>query len=227
VIPIEEPYGSLAVKIAENYVRCKLEEEKYAKDKLNQVKEDVVCKALREESHRVAIHAVRRKALEALWRYQVLKGSSGQTFRPVCLYQPHACKKDIMFTSLIFGLALGRLNDIDYLWTSDSDTWVYTDTLYQTIGCMAADPLIGGSCTALSIHNEKDSLISMLGSAAYWSELAITRGQTGAVDAVDCQPGPCAAFRLDALEPILMSWYTQTSLGVKTVRRTSLCRETS
>lgn len=47
--------------------------------------------------------------------------------------------------------------------------------------------------------------------------LAITRGQTGAVDAVDCQPGPCAAFRLIALESILLPWYTQTSLGVKTV----------
>jgi hyaluronan synthase len=37
------------------------------------------------------------------------------------------------------------------------------------------------------------------------------------VDSVDCQPGPCAAFRLIALEPILLRWYTQTSIGIKTV----------
>ena len=122
-----------------------------------------------------------------------------------------------MFTNFIFGLALGRFNNISYLWTSDSDTWVYPDTLYQTIGCMAADPSIGGSCASLSIHNEKESLVSALGAAAYWSELAITRGLTGAVDTVDCQPGPCAAFRVAALEPVLMDWYTQTSFGVKTV----------
>lgn len=60
-------------------------------------------------------------------------------------------------------------------------------------------------------------MIAALGSAAYWTELAITRGQTGAVDAVDCQPGPCAAFRLVALEPILLKWYAQTSIGIRTV----------
>jgi hyaluronan synthase len=85
------------------------------------------------------------------------------------------------------------------------------------IGCMSVDPLIGGSCSALSIHNGDESLIAQLGAAAYWTELAITRGQTGAVDSVDCQPGPCAAFRLMALKPILLGWYTQTSIGIKTV----------
>jgi len=118
---------------------------------------------------------------------------------------------------MIFSLALGHANDIEYLWTSDSDTWVYPNTLYQTIGCMSADPLIGGSCAALSIHNGGEGMIAALGSAAYWTEMAITRGQTGAVDAVDCQPGPCAAFRLVSLEPILLNWYMQTSIGVKTV----------
>lgn len=122
-----------------------------------------------------------------------------------------------MFSNLIMSLALGVANDVEYLWTSDSDTWVTQSTLQQTIGCMAADSNIGGSCCALAIHNDGESLISALGAAAYWSELAITRGQTGAVDAVDCQPGPCAAFRLQALQPILFEWYAQTLLGIKTV----------
>lgn len=75
-----------------------------------------------------------------------------------------------MFTNMVFALALGQANHIEYLWTSDSDTIVYPDTLYQTIGCMSADPLIGGSCSALSIHNDQESAIAALGSAAYWSE---------------------------------------------------------
>ncbi len=157
------------------------------------------------------------KAVNTLQDHNVLNIPAVGALPAICLYQPHICKKDIMFTNMIFSLALGHANDIEYLWTSDSDTWVYPNTLYQTIGCMSADPLIGGSCAALSIHNGGEGMIAALGSAAYWTEMAITRGQTGAVDAVDCQPGPCAAFRLVSLEPILLNWYMQTSIGVKTV----------
>jgi len=156
------------------------------------------------------------KAIATLQEHNALRVHESD-LRVICLYQPHKCKKEIMFTNMVFSLALGHLNGIEYLWTSDSDTWVYPETLYQVIGCMSVDPLIGGSCSALSIHNGDESLIAQLGAAAYWTELAITRGQTGAVDSVDCQPGPCAAFRLMALKPILLGWYTQTSIGIKTV----------
>ena len=160
---------------------------------------------------------VSEKAANILREHGVLNYPVSDKLQAICLYQPHKCKKDIMFTNMVFSIVLGHANNVEFLWTSDSDTWVYSDTLYKTIGCMSTDPLIGGSCTALSIHNGHESFIAALGSAAYWTELAITRGQTGAVDTVDCQPGPCAAFRLNSLEPILLNWYTQTSVGIKTV----------
>lgn len=177
---------------------------------------DLLPAHVKEEAHQHALTQVYNKAVSILQQHSALSPKP-QPFRVLCITQPHVCKKDIMFTNMVFSLALGHAYDITYLWTSDSDTWVQPSTLPRTIGCMAVDPLIGGSCSTLSIHNESDSTIASLGSAAYWSELAITRGQTAAVDAVDCQPGPCAAFRLDALEPVLLDWYTQTSLGVKTV----------
>lgn len=216
-IHIEEPYGPLAVRLAQSYVDRKLEDEKgveYKPHMSDQPK--ILPKELLEESYKYALRMVFEKAVATLRDHDVLQ-VPGSDLRAICLYQPHKCKKDIMFTNMIFCLALGQANDIEYLWTSDSDTWVYPETLYQVIGCMSADPLIGGSCCALSIHNGSDSTIAQLGAAAYWTELAITRGQTGAVDSVDCQPGPCAAFRLIALEPILIGWYTQTSIGIKTV----------
>src|SRR5204862_8113396 len=129
VIPIEEPYGPLAVQIAENYVRRKLKVETYTKSK---TKGDTVCTALYEESRQFAIRALQEKALETLRQSATLPDSASLTFRSICLYQPHICKKDIMFTNLVFSLALGHFNDVDYVWTSDSDTWVYSDTLYQT-----------------------------------------------------------------------------------------------
>jgi hyaluronan synthase len=216
-IHIEEPYGPLAVRIAQTYVDRKLEDTKGVEYKPHMNDEtQTPPKELLEESYKYALRMVFEKAVATLQEHKVLH-IPGSDLGAICLYQPHKCKKDIMFTNMIFSLALGQANDIEYLWTSDSDTWVYPETLYQVIGCMSADPLIGGSCSALSIHNGHESIIANLGAAAYWTELAITRGQTGAVDSVDCQPGPCAAFRLIALEPILLRWYTQTSIGIKTV----------
>jgi hyaluronan synthase len=206
-IHIQEPFGPLAVRLAESYV-----DRKYFTDDMSSVPKEVL-----EESWKYAFKVVSEKAANILRDNGVLNLPVSDALRAICLYQPHVCKKDIMFTNMIFSIALGHANNIEFLWTSDSDTWVYSDTLYKTIGCMSTDPLIGGSCTSLSIHNGHESFIAALGSAAYWTELAVTRGQTGAVDTVDCQPGPCAAFRLISLEPILLKWYTQTSLGIKTV----------
>ncbi|KAH6681522.1 glycosyltransferase family 2 protein [Halenospora varia] len=218
-IHIDEPYGPLAVRIAQGYVDRKMEDEKGVEFKPHGrcVDPDEVPKELLEESYKYACRMVFEKAVSTLQDHGVLKIPNKGGLPAICLYQPHICKKDIMFTNMVFSLALGQANDIEYLWTSDSDTWVYPETLYHTIGCMSTDPLIGGSCSALSIHNGGESMIAGLGAAAYWTELAITRGQTGAVDSVDCQPGPCAAFKLIALESILLKWYTQTSIGVKTV----------
>jgi hyaluronan synthase len=207
-IHIREPFGPLAVRIAESYIEAQLQ---------RAVDHDKVPKRLIEESHRYAFKVVTEKAINILREHGVLNILATGSLRAICLYQPHVCKKDIMFTNMIFSLVLGYANDIEFLWTSDSDTWVYPDTLYKVVGCMSTDPLIGGSCSSLSIHNGNESFVAALGSAAYWTELAITRGQTGAVDTVDCQPGPCAAFRLIALEPILLNWYTQTSIGIRTV----------
>jgi hyaluronan synthase len=217
-IHIEEPYGPLAVRIAQSYIDRKLHDEKSMEDKGNTRIDgaNTLSKGLLEESYKYACRMVFEKAVATLQSHNVLK-VPGSDLRAICLYQPHECKKDIMFTNMVFCLVLGHANDIEYLWTSDSDTWVYPETLYQVITCMSADPMIGGSCSALSIHNGNESVIAQLGAAAYWTELAITRGQTGAVDSVDCQPGPCAAFKLIALEPILLKWYTQTSIGIKTV----------
>jgi hyaluronan synthase len=217
-IHIEEPYGPLAVRIAQSYIDRKLHDEKSMEDKGNTRIDDAntLSKELLEESYKYAYRMVFEKAVATLQSHNVLQ-VPGLDLRAICLYQPHECKKDIMFTNMVFCLVLGHANDIEYLWTSDSDTWVYPETLYQVITCMSADPMIGGSCSALSIHNGNESVIAQLGAAAYWTELAITRGQTGAVDSVDCQPGPCAAFKLIALELILLKWYTQTSIGIKTV----------
>ena len=219
-IELEEHLAAMAVRLAEDYALTRLGKMEEAHLPPDWTFDDIPSE-IRNEAKEHAMSRVHAKAVEILQAHGALEARSG-SFRAICVYQPHISKKGIMFTNLVFSWVLGQTNDISYLWTSDSDTWVTPDTLPMTIGCMVSDPKIGGSCSSLAIHNENDSFIASLGSAAYWSELAITRGQTGAIDAVDCQPGPCAAFLLSALTPNLFDWYIQTSLGIKTVSQDSL-----
>jgi len=168
-IHIAEPYGPLAVRLAQSYIDRSYEDEKGISSRPSTRLGDLddIPRELLEESYRYALRMVFEKAVNTLRENGVLLSDGTGSLRTICLYQPHRCKKDIMFTNMVFSLALGHANDLEYLWTSDSDTWVYPDTLCQTIGCMSTDPLIGGSCSALSIHNGSDSLIAQLGAAAY------------------------------------------------------------
>lgn len=214
-VDIDEALAVLAVRTAEEYVERELRESGRL-ELLEDWTYDDLPLQLRQDASNFAMGQVYAKAADVLQKNNILY-SFQSSFRVICLSQPHVSKKSILFTNLVFSTVLGKANHIPYLWTGDSDTWVMPETLPITIGCMAADPKVGGSCSLLGVHNAHESYVASLGAAIYWCELAITRGQTGAIDSVDCQPGPCAAFLLDALSPHLFDWYTQTSMGIKTV----------
>lgn len=138
--------------------------------------------------------------------------------RPVCITQPHHSKKEIMFTTFIFSLAIARANDIDFLWSSDSDSWVFPGTLDTAIKSIYSDARIGGTATRFSIHNDSASTIATLVAATYEADFALQIGVLSSCNTTDCQPGPCALFRVSALTPILLPWYNQRILGHRPVR---------
>ncbi|RYN50559.1 hypothetical protein AA0118_g10883 [Alternaria tenuissima] len=131
----------------------------------------------------------------------------------LCVTQPHMHKKGIMFTSFIVCFALSELLDIEYVWTSDSDSMVYKDTIMRTIQTIHGDHKCAGASTALNIHNRKDNLVTTLGNTIYLNDLHLSRCFSSAVGANDCQSGPCAAFRIEAIKPELLAWYKQTIFG--------------
>ncbi|CAI6331792.1 unnamed protein product [Periconia digitata] len=131
----------------------------------------------------------------------------------LCVTQPHMHKKGVMFTSFIVSLAISELLGIDYLWTSDSDSIVYEGTLRRTIETIAGDKRCAGASTALAIHNKDETLVTKLGNTVFLNELHLSRCFSSAFGANDCQSGPCAAFRIDALRSELLEWYKQRVWG--------------
>ncbi|KAG4034828.1 hypothetical protein MFRU_002g01780 [Monilinia fructicola] len=141
----------------------------------------------------------------------VIRGKGAVT--RLCVSQPHMHKKGIMFTSFIVSLAIAEILGIEMLWSSDSDSLVFPDTLSRTMATFAADPKIGGASTSLFVHNKDETILTQLGSAVYLNEQYLARSFTGAAAASDCQSGPCAAFRLKALRTELITWYKQSVFG--------------
>lgn len=145
------------------------------------------------------------------------KTQPGGGITKLCIYEPHMHKKAIMFTSFIFSIVISEVLDIEFMWSSDSDTIVLPDSLQKTIATVAGDENAGGASSGLIVHNEHDTLWTKLGSAVYWCELYLTRSTSASSGTSDCQSGPSTVFRISALPGILYCWYTQKVMGKRMV----------
>ncbi|GAB1316838.1 Glycosyltransferase 2-like domain-containing protein [Madurella fahalii] len=137
--------------------------------------------------------------------------------RQLCLKQRHLHKKGIMFTSFVFSLVIADILGIEFMWSSDSDTIVFSDSLERTINAIAADHQAGGASSGLVVHNAHETPVTQLASAVYWGELYLTRSTPACTGTSDCQSGPSTAFRLTALPEILVPWYLQKALGKRMI----------
>lgn len=146
-----------------------------------------------------------------------LRIGGGDGVRQLCIQQRHMHKKGIMFSSFVFSLVIADILGIEFLWSSDSDTIVFPDTLSRTIDSIAADPNIGGASAGLVVHNGAETTVTRLAATVYWGELYLTRSTTAPTATSDCQSGPSSVFRLCALPDILVPWYLQMMMGKRMI----------
>ena len=154
---------------------------------------------------------------KSILRQHNLRIEARDGVRQLCLKQRHMHKKGIMFTTFVFSLVIADILGIEFLWSSDSDTIVFPDSLERTIDTIAADPNAGGASSGLIIHNAHETTVTKLAAAVYWGELYLTRSTPACTGTSDCQSGPSTAFRLAALPGILVPWYLQTALGKRMI----------
>ncbi|EKG09490.1 Fungal chitin synthase [Macrophomina phaseolina MS6] len=215
-IPIAEPLGIKALRFAELHAFGP----SYAPPpdlEVRLAQLDQLPKDARKEANDKAMLQLIQETQDLFASHGLLENKRGSAMEVICLYQHHMCKKDIIFTNTIASIVFQKARGLDLLWTSDSDTLVMPDTLSKVLGAMNLDEAIGGSSATLGIHNAQENWQAKMVAAMYWSDLAIARSVLGSTDTIDCLPGPCAAFRVSAIERVIFSWYTQTCLGVRMV----------
>ncbi|KAK0739421.1 hypothetical protein B0T21DRAFT_284158 [Apiosordaria backusii] len=169
-----------------------------------------------DEANAAAMQACLDLARTILRQHNLTIGGP-KSIRHLCLNQRHMHKKGIMFTAYVFALVISDILGIEFLWSSDSDTIVFPDSLEKTINTIASDPKAGGASSGLVVHNSRETAVTSLASAVYWGELYLTRSTPACTGTSDCQSGPSTAFRLSALPAILVPWYMQIAFGKRMI----------
>lgn len=150
--------------------------------------------------------------------YDILALHNGNSTRKaICIRQPHASKKEILFTSLIFAIYFAQKTNREVIFSTDSDTVIRPEALENVVRMMHSDENIGGVSGHMQFFHEKPTYISNLASAYYWNQQDVAKIQGAASGFNECQPGPCAGFRVDALKEILVPWVGQKVFGTKMV----------
>jgi hyaluronan synthase len=224
VIPLTEAYGPIAERLAEEYLIKQRHLKKRdsfcaSTNEVNFEKFDIPT-SVREEAFAHALKAVAELAKWTLLKhgFQPTKQPIPKAPQAICIHQPHHNKKEIMFSNFVFYLAFSSLTSSPiepHIWTSDSDTLVHPTTVHRILTCLDAELHVGGATCGLGFHNSADSVMARIAAAV--SAFSIKRGQSAVSDSVIVQPGACAAFRMQALERVLMRWYTGRNFGVKMV----------
>lgn len=168
------------------------------------------------EADAIAMQYCIEAAKNILIQHNLRIGAPGGV-QHLCLMQRHMHKKAIMFTTFVFSLVIADILGVEFLWSSDSDTIVFPDTLERTISTIATDPEAGGASAGLVVHNSQETTVTKLASVVYWGELYLTRSTPACAGTSDCQSGPSTVFRLAALPDILVPWYLQKALGKRMI----------
>ena len=201
MIQIPEPLGEVAEKVRAKTIAL---QQQYGQ----QVNET--------EANKVAMQYCIDLVKSILSQHKVVLGTPSGT-KQLCIKQRHMHKKGIMFTTFVFSLVIADILGVEFLWSSDSDTIVFPDSLEGTISPIAADPTAGGASSGLIVHNADETAVTNLAATVYWGELYLTRSTPACTGTSDCQSGPSTAFRLAALPAILVPWYLQTVFGKRMV----------
>ncbi|KAJ5041334.1 uncharacterized protein L3040_005879 [Drepanopeziza brunnea f. sp. 'multigermtubi'] len=128
-----------------------------------------------------------------------------KNIQALCVIQPHRSKKDILFTALSFASIISEELGFDYLFSTDSDSAIMPGAMSEMTRMFESDTNVGGVSGHLRFSHPQPTFLSRMTASHYWFEQEISKAQGSIFGATECQPGPCAAFRVSALKSVLVT----------------------
>ncbi|PBP23820.1 hyaluronan synthase [Diplocarpon rosae] len=175
--------------------------------KLTNVEDAQTCEFIMEH-----LSSMIRCLIEGQTSFQAIRDARG-----ICVVQPHNSKKDILFTTLVFARVISEELGLEYVFSTDSDSAIAPGGLEQVVSLFDKDTNTGGVSGHLRFIHSSHTYISRMAASHYWFEQEISKAQGSIFGATEVQPGPCAGFRISALNLILVPWYCQRIFGQKVV----------
>ncbi|HSH41686.1 MAG TPA: glycosyltransferase [Arenicellales bacterium] len=94
----------------------------------------------------------------------------------------------------------------------DSDSVVHPDAVRRIVDGFA-EPDVAAVCGHCEVENQWTNLLTRMQAVRYYIGFRVMKGAESIFDSVTCLSGPLAAYRREALMPVLDDWVRQTFLG--------------
>lgn len=127
--------------------------------------------------------------------------------RGVCFYQPHCDLKEIRFSVWMFSMVLADTYGFEYLWSSDSDTQVLSNTIEILAKSLKAEPKAAGAGSYVRLHNAEASDVSRMAGIVWALDFYMNRAAIGALGMSECLNGPSSMYRISALREVMVEQY--------------------
>ena len=132
---------------------------------------------------------------------------TSQGFTAICFTQPHRDLKEIRLAAWILSIVLADMCNIEYLWSSDSDTIVAKDCIQNAFKILVSEPKAGGVSALVQIATTNLPIISRMAQTAFAFDAYLNRAALGATCRSECLNGPGTMFRIPALREVAVPWY--------------------
>lgn len=147
---------------------------------------------------------------------------SAQSGKPlfICFTQPHSGTKEVRFAALLFSIVLADIFAIEYIWSSDWDTLILTNTIPSMTRTLSAEPTAAGASSLVQLNNGDVSFVSRIAKACFTCDFYLNRAALGALGRSECPNGPGTMFRKSALREVMIPgiWYHYPKISHHMVR---------
>lgn len=143
------------------------------------------------------------------------------TFAAVLISQPHVGMKEVRFAAWMTSVALAELLQIEYMWSSDSDSCITQSCVPDCIAAICGDDSSGASSAGLAVRDRHSTFFNQLYGGYYQCEGNLHWSAAGCAGKSNCIQGPSACHRVKAIKSLLGEWYSQRIRGEKVVSAAS------
>lgn len=157
------------------------------------------------------------REIKARLASKIVSLKSTKSLPVLVVSQPHQGMKPIRLTGWLVSVLAAEVLNVDFIWSSDSDTYVAPGCIDMSMTSLARFEGAAGACSAMAIRDPRASLINRVYSGFCQAVIPLQRSCASAGGKLTCVAGACACYRATVLRAHLAEWYLYRCFGKRMV----------